>query len=60
MTIEQQALERVMKARARLILERRFYGVLVSNVEPQISRRVPTAATNGKVHLWNPEFVAMG
>ena len=57
MTIEQQALDRVMKARARLILERRFYGVLVSNVEPQISRRVPTAATNGKVHLWNPEFV---
>ena len=57
MTIEEQALDRVQKARTRLILERRFYGVLVSNVEPVISRKFPTAATNGKQHLWNPEFV---
>ena len=56
-TIEQQALDRVQKARAELILTRRFYGVLVSNVEPVISRRFPTAATNGRQHYWNPEFV---
>ena len=57
MTIEEQAMARVQKARTRLILERRFYGVLVSNVEPVISRKFPTAATNGKQHFWNPEFV---
>ena len=56
-TIEQQAMERVQKARAELILSRRFYGVLVSNVEPVISRQFPTAATDGKKHYWNPEFV---
>jgi predicted metal-dependent peptidase len=51
------ALERVMKARAALIFARRFYGVLVSHVEPVISDRVPTAATDGKRHYWNPDFV---
>ena len=56
--LEQRTMERVGKARARLILERRFYCVLVSNVDPQVSRRLPTAATNGKTHLWNPEYVA--
>ena len=58
MSIETEAMVRIEKARARLILERRFYGVLVSNVEPVISRRFPTAATNGRQHFWNPDFVA--
>jgi predicted metal-dependent peptidase len=52
-----KAPERVRKARAALILARRFYGVLVSNVEPVLSRSVPTMATNGKQHFFNPEFV---
>jgi len=57
-TIEQQAMERVQKARSELIFARKFYGVLVSNIEPVIERNGnPTAATNGKKHLWNPEFV---
>lgn len=57
-TIEQQAMERVQKARSELIFARKFYGVLVSNIEPVIERsNNPTAATNGKKHLWNPEFV---
>lgn len=51
------ATERVRKARAELILTRRFYGVLVSNVEPVPSREVPTMATNGKKHFFNPEFI---
>jgi predicted metal-dependent peptidase len=50
-------MERVQKARAELILARRFYGVLVSNVEPVISRLVPTAGTDGKRHYWNPDYV---
>ena len=57
MNIEEMALYRVNLARSDLIQSRRFYGVLVSHVEPVISRRFPTAATDGKRHYWNPEFV---
>jgi predicted metal-dependent peptidase len=52
------ATERVLKARAELILSRRFYGVLVSNVEPVLSRKFPTMATNGRQHFYNPDFIA--
>jgi predicted metal-dependent peptidase len=55
--IEALALKRVNDARAELILTERFYGVLVTNVEPKLSYKFPTAATNGKVHYWNPGFV---
>jgi predicted metal-dependent peptidase len=58
MTTNDKTLERVLKARAELILARRFYGVLVSNVEPVISHRVPTMGTNGRQHFVNPDFVA--
>jgi hypothetical protein len=39
------ATERVAKARAELILDQTFYGVLVSQVEPTPSRQFPTMAT---------------
>jgi predicted metal-dependent peptidase len=52
------AVERVGLARQELILERTFYGVLVSQVVPVPSRQVPTMATDGKRHFFNPEFVA--
>lgn len=52
------AAERVQRARSELIMARRFYGVLVSNVEPVITRKHKTAATNGKQHFWNPNYVA--
>ena len=55
--ITMQAAQRVAKARAELILARTFYGVLVSQVDPQPSRAFPTMATNGKVHYFNPEFI---
>ena len=51
-------MERVEKARAEVIFDHTFYGVAISHVEPVISQRVPTAATNGKTHYWNPAFVA--
>src|SRR6516165_4036744 len=54
---EQEAWERVQKARTELILARRFYGVLVSQVEAVISRKVETAATDGKRHYWNPDYI---
>jgi predicted metal-dependent peptidase len=52
------ALDRVMKARSELILARRFYGVLVSNVEPVETTAVETMATNSRQHFYNPDFVA--
>ena len=58
MSIEVEATDRVLKARAELILARRFYGVLVSQVEPVLSRKFPTMATNGKQHYFNPEFIS--
>lgn len=51
------AIYRVLKARTELIVSRRFYGVLVSNVEPMPSRKFPTMATDGKRHFFNPEFI---
>ena len=58
MSIEMESTERVLKARAELIQARRFYGVLLSNVEPVLSRKFPTMATDGRRHYFNPEFVA--
>jgi predicted metal-dependent peptidase len=51
------ALARVQKARVELIMTRTFYGVLVGQVQPVISRKVKTAATDGRLHYWNPAFV---
>jgi predicted metal-dependent peptidase len=51
------ASDRVLKARTDVILTNRFYGTLVSNVEAVLSKKIPTAATNGKTHLFNPDFV---
>jgi predicted metal-dependent peptidase len=56
--VTKTATERVLKARAELIMARRFYGVLVSNVEPVPSRSVETMATDSKRHFYNPEFIA--
>ena len=53
----QTAAKKIEMARAELIQARRFYGVLVSNVEPVPSRKFPTMATNGKQHFYNPEFI---
>ena len=57
MSIDIEATLRVERARGELILARRFYGVLVSNVVPVLSRKFPTMATDGKRHYFNPEFV---
>jgi hypothetical protein len=57
-TVAAAAAERVSKARQELILERTFYGVLVSQVEPVASRDFPTMATDGRRHFFNPEFIS--
>lgn len=51
-------LERIAKARVELLLTRTFYGVLVGQVVPVVSHKVPTMATNGKQHFANPDFIA--
>lgn len=56
--LDKLATERVLKARTELVLTRRFYGVLVSNVEPVLSRDYPTMATDGRHHFFNPDFIA--
>jgi predicted metal-dependent peptidase len=49
--------DRIEKARAELITSRKFYGVLVSNVEPVMSYQHPTMATDGRRHYYNPNFI---
>ena len=56
--IDKLATDRVNRARSELIMSRRFYGVLVSNVEPVLSRKHETMATNGRRHFYNPDFIA--
>jgi predicted metal-dependent peptidase len=61
MTVEQIdafATERIKRARIDLIRSHAFYGVLVGQVKPVLSRKFPTMATNGKVHYFNPDFIA--
>jgi predicted metal-dependent peptidase len=57
MNIDQQATDRVLKARIELARARRFYGALIHNVEPTLSYQFPTMATDGQRHYFNPEFV---
>ena len=52
------AAERIAKARAELILSRTFYGVLVGQVIRSLRTDIPTMATNGKQHFYNPTFIA--
>ena len=58
LNVDRIAAERVRKARADLILSQVFYSVLVSNVDPKPSRAIPTMATDGRHHFYNPEFIA--
>jgi len=53
----EMARERVLKARTELIVTAPFYAVALGQVVPVMSDKVETAATNGKQHFWNPNFV---
>ena len=52
-----EAMDCVLKARSEIIQTRKFYAVLMSQVEPVMTTDYPTAATNGRQHFWNPDFV---
>lgn len=47
---------RLAKAKTSLMLEYPFWGTLVMNMPFKITDAVPTAATDGKQVLFNPEF----
>lgn len=48
---------RLAKARTSLILEHPFVGSVALNMPMELSEEIPTAATNGKRVLFNPEFI---
>ena len=47
---------RIAKAKTALILEHPFFGNLAMNMPFEITKEVPTAATNGDRVLFNPDF----
>lgn len=50
-------LKKLAKARTSLILEHPFIGTIALNMPMTLSNDVPTAATNGKRVIYNPEFI---
>ena len=50
--------KRLSKAKTALVLEHPFIGNIAMNMPFKISEDVPTAATNGKQVLFNPDFCA--
>ena len=50
-------MKRLSKAKTSLILEHPFIGSVALNMPMTLSEEVPTAATNGKRVLYNPEFI---
>ena len=49
---------RLAKAKTGLVLGHPFFGTLALNTPMTLSDKVPTAATNGKRVLFNPEFIS--
>jgi predicted metal-dependent peptidase len=50
-------MKRLSKAKTSLILEHPFIGSVALNMPMTLSDEVPTAATNGKRVLYNPDFI---
>jgi predicted metal-dependent peptidase len=50
-------MKRLSKAKTSLILESPFIGSVALNMPMTLSTSVPTAATNGKRVLYNPDFI---
>lgn len=49
--------KKIIKARTNLILEHPFVGSIALNLPYSFDESIPTAATNGKHILFNPQFV---
>ena len=48
---------RLSRARTQLLLKHPFFGCIAMKMKMELSTDIPTAATNGKRVLYNPEFV---
>jgi len=49
---------KISRAKARLITKHPFFGAIALRLETRITDTVPTAGTDGKTIMYNPEFVA--
>src|SRR5215471_4902713 len=54
---ERQAADAIAKARAALVLTRKFYAVLVGQVVAKPCWSIPTMATDSVTHYYNPAFI---
>lgn len=54
---EKKVKMRLAKAKTNLVLSHPFVGSIALNLPYQIDQSIPTAATNGKVIKFNPDFV---
>ena len=57
MTVDKALTVKLAKAKTALILEHPFVGTIALNMPFVFDESVPTAATNGKLVVFNPEFV---
>jgi predicted metal-dependent peptidase len=51
-----QLRERISKSRVQLLFHHPFYGALAMGMQIQITKEIPTAATDGKRIMYNPDF----
>ena len=56
-TNEQQLEERIVKARASIIMDSVFFGSLMVRLQPQLDNNIQTMATDGKHIYYNANFV---
>lgn len=49
--------DNMRKARVRLLLRHPFFATLLLSTPSRETREIPTAATNGRELLWNPDFM---
>lgn len=53
----QQALDKLTKARATLLIDQPFFGTLAMRLKLIEDRSIPTLATNGQYVTYNPDFI---
>jgi predicted metal-dependent peptidase len=50
-------MDKMSKARAKLLIQHPFFASLIMSMPYEMTTDVPTAATDGKKHYYNPEFM---
>ena len=50
--------DNMQKARVKLLLRHPFFATLLLSTPSRMSKEVPTAGTNGRELIWNPDFMA--